>query len=301
MFAAAFCFAACADSNNSSGGSHIKSNYENYDMNINNSSSQDIFSYNSFSFSENYSEPTVKTVYLYGETEIPDIPCGYTDYEGKAGVNADNPALQQTLKDALDSMIFETVKYGDYTVNLVGDTVRTDKANFPTSIYTQNLHIEVRKDGKPLDSTAAYSTTLNYLSPNYTEYILYSDKIGSYIDVYGLEVPVIAMRYYFGDDGREVTKAVDFATIQNDEVCDGFVGVCAAGTGVEPNTETTSYKNALVINKSNYTKCRASIFSADEFSVVNDDQLIDNELKISYNFTFSDPPAAELYSIKAVE
>ena len=270
-------------------------------MNINDSSSQAIFSYNSSSISEGSSEPAYKTVYLYGETEIPDIPCGYTDYEGKAGVNADNPALQQTLKDALDSMIFETVKYGDYTVNLVGDTVRTDKTNFPTSIYTQNLHVEVRKDGKPLDSTAAYSMTLNYLSPNYTEYILYSDKIGSYIDVYGLEVPVIAMRYYFGEDGREVTKVVDFATIQNDEVCDDFVGICLAGTGVEPNAETTGYKNALVLNTSNYTKCRASIFSSDEFSVVNDNQLVDNDLNISYNFTFSDPPTLELYSTTAVE
>lgn len=298
MFAAALCFTACFDSNNTMGSSNIISYY---DSNINDSSSQAIFSYNSSSFFENSSEPAYKTVYLYGETEIPDIPCGYTDYEGKAGVSADNPALQQTLKEALDSMIFETVKYGDYTVNLVGDTVRTDKANFPTSIYTQNLHVEVRKDGKPLDSVAVYSTTLNYLSQNFTEYILYSDKIGSYIDVYGLEVPVIAMRYYFGDDGREVTKAVDFATIQNDEVCDEFVGVCAEGTGVEPNTENAGYKNALVLNTGNYTKCRASIFSADEFSVVNDNQLVDNDLNISYNFTFTDPPVMELYSTKAVE
>ncbi len=298
MFAAAFCFAACDGSNNTSGS--FQSTPDSY-SDINDSSSQAIFSYNSSSIYENSSEPAYKTVYLYGQTEIPDIPCGYTDYEGKAGVSADNPALQQTLKEALDSMIFETVKYGDYTVNLVGDTVRTDKANFPTSIYTQNLHVEVRKDGKRLEGKGAYSSNMNYLSPNYTEYILYSDKIGSYIDVYGLEVPVIAMRYYFNDDGREVTRSVDFATIQNDEVCDGFIGVCDAGTGVELNAETTNYKDVLVINKSNYTKCRTSIFSADEFSVVNDNQLLDSELNITYNFNFSDSPATDLYSTKVLE
>lgn len=297
VFAAALCFAACSDSDNTMNGSDSSSDVYN---DINSSSSQAIFSYNSSSFSENSSEPAYKTVYLYGETEIPDIPCGYTDYEGKAGVNADNPALQQTLKSALDSMIFETVKYGEYTVNLVGDTVRTDKVNFPNSIYTQNLHVEVRKDGKPLETTAVYSSAMNYLSRNYTEYIIYSDKIGNYIDVYGLEVPVIAMRYYFGEDGREVTKAVDFATIQNDEVFDDFVGTCTAGTGIEPNAEATGYKNSLVLNKSSYAKCRASIFSADEFSVVNDNQLVDNDLNICYNFTFTDPPNAELYSTMAV-
>ncbi len=297
LFAAAFCFTACDDGGNDSGETE-SSSYS--DIN-NDSSSQTIFSYNSSSVAENLSEPTYKTVYLYGETEIPDIPCGYTDYEGKAGVSADNPALQQTLRSAIDSMIFETVKYGEYTVNLVGDTVRTDKANFPTSIYTQNLHVEVKKNGRTLEGTGAYSQNMNYLSQNFTEYILYSDKIGSYIDVYGLDVPVIAMRYYFNDDGREVTKAVDFATIQNDEVHNDFVGVCEMKTGIELNTETTGYKDALVKNKSNYDKCRASVFSADEFSVVNGNQLFDSELNIRYNFTFSDPPATELYSTMIIE
>ncbi len=246
-----------------------------------------------------YPETTV--IYTYGEAEIPNIPCGYADYEGKANMGSDNPALIQTLEGALDSMVFETVSSGEYTARLIGDTVRTDTENFPTSIYVQNLRVEVEKNDTALEGTGTYSDMLLYMSQFCREYILYTDRIGSYIDIYGLDVPVIAMRYYFNDDGREVTKAVDFATIMNDEVYCGFLGKAVEGTGITVSADLNDFRKTLVPSGENEELCRLSTFSADEFTALDGTRLFDGDKNMIFNFSFADPPVMELYSTELRE
>ncbi len=46
----------------------------------------------------------------------------------------------------LESMVFETHTFGDYTIKLVGKHVRTDKENFPGKIFC-GLLAEVEKNG----------------------------------------------------------------------------------------------------------------------------------------------------------
>ncbi len=246
-------------------------------------------------------EPAEKVRGIYGETEIPDIPCGNKDFEGKAHELFN----EEALKKCLDSMVFETHICGEYKISLVGDKVRTDKANFPGSIYTDRLKIEVEKNGTALGSepddatTGYYNNTATYVTQFYGEYRLFEDKIGSYLDMYELENPVIAMRYFYDDDPeRTVKKAVEFATIQNDKVCTGFVGISEIGTGVCYNLHNDSGKftNMLIVNTEDGIPCRMSIFAADEFKIVDSKTLCDEEANIKYTFEFSDPPKMELYT-----
>jgi len=245
------------------------------------------------------SKPIEKVTGIYGETEIPDIPCGDKDYEGKASaMKASNE-----LKQCLYSMVFETHIFGDYKVSLVGDSVRTDKANFPGSIYTQDLRVVVEKNGEEMEGSGNYNDTVLYVAQFFKEYRLFEDKIGSYLDVYELENPVIAMRYFYEDDSaRAVTKAVEFATIQNNKICSGFVGKSAEGTGVviNPNMDGNDPRTILALNDKGSGNCRVSIFAADEFKVIDGKTLVDEEAGIRYSFNFADPPQFELYSTEKI-
>lgn len=250
-------------------------------------------------------ESKPKTVCVYGETEIPDIPCGNVNYEGKASAMYDHDALEQCLDV---HMIFETHSFGEYTVSLVGDKIRTDKANFPDSIYVQNLRAEVRKNGEKVCeySDCSYSAYTLYGALFEIEYRLLTDKIGSYLDIYDLEYPVIAMRYFFDDDPkRTVKQAVEFAIIKPDEVYDPLFGICDKGTGVDFNTSSapndTSTK--LVLNSEDGWGCMDCIFAADEFTIADSKTLIDEEAGIKYTFDFiSDPYECNghLYTVEKI-
>ncbi len=245
------------------------------------------------------SKPTEKVTGIYGETEIPDIPCGDKDYEGKASTMADH----DTLKQCLDSMVFETHIFGDYKVSLIGEGIRTDKTNFPGSIYSQKLRVEVEKNGEKIDGVGMYNGIIVYLDQFRTEYRLFEDKIGSYLDVYELDVPVIAMRYFYDNDpGRTVTKAVEFATIMNDEINTGFVGLSKKGTGIylNRNPDVNDPTTMLDVNSEDDELCSVSVFAADEFKVIDGKTLVDEEAGIKYTFNFSDPPQFELYTTEKI-
>lgn len=242
-------------------------------------------------------ESTEKVRYIYGKTAIPDIPCGDGDFEGKADLvweSEDRVKLQQ----ALDSMVFESHNFGDYMVSLVGDSVRIDEANFPGSIYTQNLRVEVEKNGVMIEEDGGYNDTFTYATQFYTEYRLFTDKIGNYLDVYDLDCPVIAMRYYYDDDPeRTVKTAVEFAVLREDTFYEGFVGMCDEGIGVMLNPDhATRPATMLVLNNADNGVCRMGIFGSDEFTAVDGRTLIDEEAGIRYTFDFSDPLPFELYT-----
>lgn len=248
----------------------------------------------------NKSSPREKIIGIYGETEIPDIPCAiYDDPEGKAN------DLDRALDQCLDSMIFETHTFGEYTIRLVGDKVRTDKVNFPGSIYTHNLRVEVEKNGKPLETrnTAYYSGILTYVTQLVNEFRLFSDRIGSYLDIYDLEKPLIAMRYFYADDlGRTVTKAVGFAVIEDDKTLqDGFVGKYVKGTGIELNEDTES-KDRLILNThADRCNCFVGMFESDEFKTAGNNALIDEKAGLKYTFDLSEPVQFEYYSVERIE
>lgn len=250
-------------------------------------------------------EPAEEVRGIYGETEIPDIPCGDKAYEGKANDIDDREALKQCL----DSMVFETHTCGEYTIRLVGRRVRTDKANFPESIYVKDIYVEVEKNGTKIDGDndiypGYYCNLYGPALQNTTEFRLLEDKIGDYIDIYMLETPVIAMREFFDDDPeRTVKKAVDFATIQDNKIYTGFLGACDVGTGVILNLYDGPHKPStlLLLNPEGYEICRKSIFEADEFKVIDRRTLLDTEAGIKYTFYFSDPPTGVLYNAEKVE
>lgn len=243
-----------------------------------------------------------KVRYIYGETAIPDIPCGDGGFEGKADLvweSEDRIKLQQ----ALDSMVFETHTFGDYTVSLVGDSVRIDEANYPGSIYAQNLRVEVEKNGVMIEEDGQYNDTFTYAVQFYTEFRLFADKIGNYLAVYDLDYPVVAMRYYFDNDPeRTVMTALEFAVLQDDEMLSGFVGMCDEGLGVMLNPDhAAGPATMLVLNGADNRVCRMGIFSSDEFTVADGKTLIDEEAGIRYTFDFSDPLPFELYTAEKMK
>lgn len=241
-------------------------------------------------------ESTEKVRYIYGETAIPDISCGNINYEGKADVNPEGDQSVK-LQQALDCVVFETHSFGDYTVSLVGDRVRTDEVNFPGSIYTTNLRVEVEKNGVIIEEDGRYNDTVVDIL---WEYRLFADKIGNYLDVYDLDFPVIAMRYYFDEDPeRTVMSAVDFAVIQDDELLYGFVGVFEEGLGVELNSESSDEPAAMLVQAGGV--CRVGIFSSDEFVAADGNTLVDEKAGIRYIFDFSDPLPFELYTVERMK
>ncbi len=253
-------------------------------------------------------QATEKKVYVYGETEIPDIPSTLGSEEGFTDEHLDE---NMDFSKCLDSMVFETHTLGEYKISLVGDSVRTDKENFPGSIYAENLRVEVEKNGVKLGKSDEYHPAGAYYCDSFTyvaqfvQFRLFADKIGTYIDMYELEQPVIAMRYYYDDNpARLVTKAVEFVSLQNDEIGDGYVGVSEKGTGVAYNSDpddTVPWNyTALIPNDEDGTYCRLSLFEAEEFKITDPNTLVDEEAGIKYTFDFCDPPKMELYTAEKI-
>lgn len=243
-----------------------------------------------------------KVRYSYGEAEIPDIPCGDGSFEGKADCQADSEDSIK-LQQALGSMVFETHTFGDYTVSLVGDSVRTDEADFPGSIYVQNLRVELEKNGVMIEKDGGYNETFTYVTQFYTEYRLFADKIGNYLDIYDLDCPVIAMRYYYDNDPeRTVKTAVEFAVLREDTFYEGFVGMCEEGLGVMLNPDhAAETATMLVLNSVDNKVCRMGIFGSDEFTAADGKTLLDEEAGIRYTFDFSDPLPFELFTAEKIK
>ena len=229
---------------------------------------------------------------IYGETEIPDIHYEDADSEGCI---TNSPYYDDVGYVGLESMEFESHTFGDYTIKLVGRYVRTDKEHFPDRIYASGLSVEVEKDGVKLSEDGYYTHPIHDLGPQYhPEYTILTDKIGSYLDFYDLEYPVISMRYYYNDDSKwesELDRSVDFSVVIDGRCLSGFGGVCEPGCGRLFDTNAEKF----VFNKG-FTTCRAAVFEADKFKVIDKNTLFDEDAGITYTFNFADPPQFELYT-----
>lgn len=229
--------------------------------------------------SEVTSEHVKKERFIYGETEIPDIT--YPEYlkeDGRAVV------IEGEYQSGLDSMVFETQTFGDYTLRLVGDNVRTDKEHFPGVIYTQGLRVEVEKNGKLLIQKIGDSEfdSIGYLLPYSEQFskeiLILKDQIGNYLDVYDAKYPIIAMRYFnYTNVDKPLRKIIEFSWIENDDTfVGGFVGDFAENTGVITGAGPIEFGG-----DGHY-----AIFAADDFKVENENTLIDETAGIKYIFDF---------------
>lgn len=236
---------------------------------------------------------------IYGEIEIPDIPCKNGDEEGKTHGTMEDDGVPE---NCLDSIVLETHTSGQYKISLVAENVRTDKENFPGIIFARKLRIEAEKNGTAIESCghAGYYCNMLLGVPQFpTDFRIFEDKIGSYTDLYELDDPVIAMRYFYNDDPeRTVKKAIDFAIIHNNELTSGFFALSGKGTGIVLDSYGDFF---LGLNSKRGEVCRMSIFSADEFEVLDSKTLLDNAAGIKYTFNFSDPPKTELYVAENVK
>lgn len=233
------------------------------------------------------SEPAKKDRAVYGETEIPDISSGETDLQ------------------PLESMVFEVYKFGDYSISLIGEDVKTNKNLCPGEIIMSALRIEVEKDGVALGD-AGYIDEFSW-GAQYPVLTLFEDKLGSYISLYDMEVPVIAMKYYFPESApTDVEKAMMFATIQNGAVDNGFVGSACDPIGVGLTSKVVDGKQIYLTsgseNKSDETnRYRAFIFGSEEFEVVDGQTLVDKDAGIRYKFDLSDPTLFERYTAEKID
>lgn len=226
---------------------------------------------------------------VYGETDIPEFSGSSFGEDGRLTLMA--YADEDYSESCLDKMVFETHVVGDYTLRLTGETVRVNP-DFPDRIFVREPRVEVEKNGVILERGASFGSYVIAVD-QLNEYVLYKDKIGSYVDLYELDVPVIAVRYFY-DGSAEIRSAVNFATIQNGEVCDGFAGVCVEGTGLEPDEDTSS-KLPVMTNEEKVT-CRVALCAANEFNVLDGKTLADEAAGIKYTFDFREEPQFELFT-----
>ncbi|MDE6732439.1 MAG: hypothetical protein K2J77_06140 [Oscillospiraceae bacterium] len=232
--------------------------------------------------------PVEKVVGIYGETDIPDIHIT-SDAEGKAISYEESHQL--ALEQSLDSMIFETHTFGDYTVRLVGDKVRTDNEYFSGYIYAQNLRAEFEKDGISLENCrSGYNEYVIFMSQFAREYRLIPDKIGTYLDFYELEYPVLAMKYYYKDvPGLTVPQALEFRVLRNGAVDHSLLGTFDKGIGVplaDYNDDNGILK--LKLYDEDGSTSMLSAFSADRFRIADSNTLIDDEAGVKYTFDFEE-------------
>jgi len=233
---------------------------------------------------------------VYGETEIPDIHCDKVDLQGSVRPIEVTPI-------GLESMVFETRTFGDYTVKLVGSYVRTDKENFPDTIYARSLWIEIENEKAPIseNSRKTYcAPTILGQSVFKPEYRLFPDRIGSYLDIYDMEYPIIAMRYFLDDKpeyiAEDITRAVKFVMIipKRNETAD-ILAACAPGLGIVYNEELSNGLQT-VTNKEAVSGWPSAVCAADEFKVIDEKTLVDETAGIKYSFDFSDIPSLGNFS-----
>ncbi len=229
-----------------------------------------------------------KTRYIYGEAEIPDLPDLSKGEEGRAGTweghpNPDPEGVKQ-FDRCLESMVFETHTLGDYTVSLVADKVRTDSVKFPGYIFVQHPRAEIKKNGEHIGDLY-HDGWINYVALFGEELRLHADKIGSYVDLYDLEVPVVALRYWFDDDPRRlVTKCVTFASVT--KPCNGSMGSVENGIGVQMSDSGRIPYSVLEPSDGTEQTGYWAIFDSDEFKVADKNTLLDEKAGIEYTFDF---------------
>ncbi len=239
--------------------------------------------------SETTSEAPTEVVRVqYKDAEIPDIHLENCDSEGRVSFRDHNARVD----GAVDGIIFETHTMGDYTITLIGDGVRTDTANFPDKIFVNNLYAEVTKNSVIIDGGILGCYDIAFVATDVKpEDFLLKDKIGSYIDGYELERSVIATRYFYPDDGRVIENSINFYEIYNDTLSGDYINKYAPGTGI-----TGEESGNLMPNTEDGYSCRYGTFTAEEFTIIDNKTLEDTAAGVRYNFNFTDPPEAMLYS-----
>ena len=234
----------------------------------------------------------IKTRYVYGEVEIPDLPDLSEGEEGRANtfegyldVNRYTEKSKE-FERCLDSMVFETHTLGEYTVSLVGDKVRTDSENFPGYIFIQHFRAEVEKNGEHIGDIYD-GEWMTYLPQFGEEHRLRADKIGDYIDIYDLEVPVISLRYWFDDDPRRlVTKCVSFTAFTDVPYNRALSVEKGIGVTFNPVAPNSPY-DRLAPTEADGDTILWSIFGSDEFKIVDKNTLLDEEAGIEFTFDFT--------------
>ncbi|MBP1563351.1 MAG: hypothetical protein J6C38_06505 [Oscillospiraceae bacterium] len=232
---------------------------------------------------------------VYGETEIPDILCDKVDAQGSA-----RPI--QVTPIGLEKMIFEVHTFGDYTVKLVGQYVRTDKENFPGTIYARELYIEIENEKSPLsknDGKIFYAPTILGQGIFKPEYRIFPERIGTYLDIYDMEYPIVAMRYYLDDTPEyvadDISEVVRFAMIlPNRNSVISLSGNCKAGLGIVFDTEPSD--NVEIVTNSETVSGWPYVLCGNNIKVSDKKTLIDETARIKYSFDFSDISSLDNFS-----
>lgn len=228
------------------------------------------------------SEPAEMARVMYSGEIIPDVSI---DQEGCMHYYQ----IPEHIHDC--TIVFEEHSFGDYTVRLLGKNARKNSDKFPGRIFAWDVSVEVEKDEKIISSP----NTLHYHGGPYAwgitddEVYLLEDKVGSYLDVYDLEYPVIALKYYFGDEPeRLVHNSVEFIPIRNDDCLYGLRGDYEAGLGVTHNDDLNNadFKQRFITNKEN-ERCFSGVFGAERFEIADKNTLVDSAAGVKYTFDFS--------------
>lgn len=251
--------------------------------------------------SEPESKPIEKVRGVYGETEIPDV--NWRDIDSKDYASIEDYVRARAERDAmrLDSMVFETHELGDYKISLVGEDVWVDKELSSDKIYTRGLKIEVEKNGVKLDGPGftSYKHEMFLGVSQYVTHTVIKDKIGSYLDVYDMDVPVIAMKYYFDYDiPNSVDRALMFATVQEEAVWSLFAGDCKEGTCL--SVKCLEPANYYYTMDGGERVRNFHPFGNDKFKIADGKTLIDETEGIKYTFDFSDPMLDERYTAEKI-
>lgn len=211
------------------------------------------------------------TLYVYGEVEIPTLS---------------SSDVIDSKDKTIGQMLIETQTVGDYTLKLIGKNVYHGDELSDDCFYALELDVQVEKDGKLLkteDDDNHYQHGLIGPAAPLEVFKVYSSRIGTYLDLYELEKPVIAMRYYMDESDLLVKEAVSFGIIIDDVTYFGFNTMADAQTCVTMPYDESRKQNNVPNPEDNWIGWW-SLCSQDKFTTEDNHTLVDNELGIKYVF-----------------
>ncbi len=192
----------------------------------------------------------------------------------------------------IGNMLIETQTVGDYTLKLIGKDVYSYESDRDECFYAQELEVQVEKNGKTLETEERYNRYQHGLigpTAPLEHFRIYKDRIGTYLDLYELEKPVIAMRYYMDSPDLLVKEAVSFGIIIDDVSYFCFNTLAQAQTCVTSPYESITFQQPNIPNTEHRWIGWWSLCSQDKFTVEDNHTLVDNELGIKYVFDMKTP------------
>lgn len=189
-------------------------------------------------------------------------------------------------------MLFEEKNVANYNVKLIGSNVYMRNGNdYNETVFSNSLYLILETNTR-ISQIADISTFELPISIG-AEVKLNMENIGSYLNAYELEKPIITLSFYSDDKiyPRMVKQAVKFFTIENNKIVPINSLYAEAETGVSvysPESDfSVNYPYDSLRPNSLDGECKFGLAEMTELKYADKNTLLDTAARIQYSFSFN--------------